>query len=365
MESTAARQAGPSAWTGRIEDDALLRGAGRFGDDVKPEGALAAYFVRSPHAFAAIEHIDVTAAKNAPGVVAVLTAADLAEAHYHSISHPHPIPGRGGKVAVAPHRPSLADKRVLHVGEPVAMVVAVSAQAAQEAGEKIAVDYRPLDAVTDVRAADCARRAAALAGGARQYRLRLERARRSRRQEASRARSRLQGGRACGARRTRQPAPGGRLARAAHGDRELRRRHEAVHPALRHARRRRRARPGRRRHGDQAGRAARAHRRSRRRLRHEGLVLSRIRADAARRTPPAKADPLGLDPLGGLRQRQPGPRLVLERGTGAQPSAAGFSACASTASAMSAPTSPASLISSSPRISRAACRPSTTSRTRR
>ena len=153
MQSTAARQAGPSAWTGRIEDDALLRGAGRFGDDGKPAGALAAYFVRSPHAFATIEHIDVAAAKRAPGVVAVLTAADLAQAHYHSISHPHPIPGRGGKEAVAPHRPSLAASRVLHVGEPVAMVIATSAQAAQDAGEKVAVDYQPLDAVTDVRAA--------------------------------------------------------------------------------------------------------------------------------------------------------------------------------------------------------------------
>jgi len=153
MQSTAARQAGPSAWTGRIEDDALLRGAGRFGDDGKPAGALAAYFVRSPHAFATIEHIDVAAAKLAPGVVAVLTAADLAQAHYHSISHPHPIPGRGGKEAVAPHRPSLAASRVLHVGEPVAMVIATSAQAAQDAGEKVAVDYQPLDAVTDVRAA--------------------------------------------------------------------------------------------------------------------------------------------------------------------------------------------------------------------
>src|SRR5450631_4276852 len=153
MQSTAARQAGPSAWTGRIEDDALLRGAGRFGDDGKPASALAAYFVRSPHAFATIEHIDVAAAKLAPGVVAVLTAADLAQAHYHSISHPHPIPGRGGKVAVAPHRPSLAASRVLHVGEPVAMVIAISAQAAQDAGEKVAVDYQPLDAVTDVRAA--------------------------------------------------------------------------------------------------------------------------------------------------------------------------------------------------------------------
>ncbi len=153
MESTAACQAGRSAWTGRIEDDALLRGAGCFGDDVKPETALAAYFVRSPHAFANIEHIDVTAAKNVPGVVAVLTAADLAAAHYHSISHPHPIPGRGGKVAVAPHRPSLADKRVLHVGEPVAMVIAISAQVAQDAAEKVAVDFQPLAAVTDVRAA--------------------------------------------------------------------------------------------------------------------------------------------------------------------------------------------------------------------
>ncbi|HZL39080.1 MAG TPA: xanthine dehydrogenase family protein molybdopterin-binding subunit [Pseudolabrys sp.] len=153
MESTAARNAGSSTWTGRIEDDALLRGAGRFGDDVKPEGALAAYFVRSPHAFASIGHIDIAAAKSAPGVVAVLTAADLAEAHYHTISHPHPMPGRGGKVAVAPHRPSLAEKRVLHVGEPIALVVAVNAQAAQDAGEKIVVDYRPLTPVIDVRAA--------------------------------------------------------------------------------------------------------------------------------------------------------------------------------------------------------------------
>jgi len=153
MQSTAPRQAGPSAWAGRIEDDALLRGAGRFGDDGKPAGALAAYFVRSPHAFATIEHIDVAVAKRASGVEAVLTAADLAQAHYHSISHPHPIPGRGGKVAVAPHRPSLASNRVLHVGEPVAMVIATSAQAAQDAGEKVAVDYQPLDAVTDVRAA--------------------------------------------------------------------------------------------------------------------------------------------------------------------------------------------------------------------
>ncbi len=107
MTTSSAAKPAP-AWSGRVEDDALLRGQGRFGDDVKPEGALAACFLRSPHGFAKIERIDVSAAKSAPGVVAVYTAADLAEAHYHSVSHAHPIPGRGGKVAISPHRPALA-----------------------------------------------------------------------------------------------------------------------------------------------------------------------------------------------------------------------------------------------------------------
>jgi carbon-monoxide dehydrogenase large subunit len=149
MSTTAAK----SEWTGRVEDDALLRGQGRFGDDVKPDDALAACFVRSPHGFASINGIDVSAAKAAPGVVAVLTAADLAGAHYRSISHGHDIPGRGGKMPFSPHRPALADKRVMHVGEPVAMVLADSAAHAQDAADKIAVNYTPFDAVTDVRAA--------------------------------------------------------------------------------------------------------------------------------------------------------------------------------------------------------------------
>ncbi len=151
MQSTASRK--DDAWTGRLEDDSLLRGTGRFGDDVKPEDALAACFVRSPHAFATVARIDVAAAKSAPGVIAIFTAADLAETHYHSISHPHPIPGRDGKVPVAPHRPSLAETRVMHVGEPVVMVVATSARAAQDAAEKIAVDYHPLTPATDAREA--------------------------------------------------------------------------------------------------------------------------------------------------------------------------------------------------------------------
>ena len=151
MTSSSAAKA--EAFTGRIEDDPLLRGAGRFGDDVKPEGALAAYFVRSPYGFANVTHIDTVEAKKQPGVLAVLTAADLADQHYHSLAHAHPIPGRGGKPPFSPHRPVLADKRVMHVGEPVVAVIATSAAAAQDAGEKVVVDYEALSPVTDAREA--------------------------------------------------------------------------------------------------------------------------------------------------------------------------------------------------------------------
>ena len=65
-QSTAARNS-DHTWSGRTEDDPLLRGQGRFGDDVKPEGALAAFFVRSPHAFATIDRVNTSAAKKAPG----------------------------------------------------------------------------------------------------------------------------------------------------------------------------------------------------------------------------------------------------------------------------------------------------------
>lgn len=146
-------QADLSLWEGRVEDDPLLRGQGRFGDDVRSHGAIAACFLRSPHAFARITRIDTAAAKKAGGVVAVLTAADLEAAHYHSISHPHPIPGRGGQKPASPHRPALAGERVMHVGEPVAMVLAATAAQAQDAAEMIEVDYAPLAPVTDVRAA--------------------------------------------------------------------------------------------------------------------------------------------------------------------------------------------------------------------
>src|ERR1043166_6072259 len=140
-------------WPGRIEDDALLRGRGRFGDDVRPEGAAAAVFVRSPHAHARIRAIDVAAAKAAPGVLAVITGVDLAQENFATLSQAVPLPGRDGKMAVSPHRPVLASERVLHVGEPVALVVAETPAAAQDAAERVSVDYEPLPGVTDASAA--------------------------------------------------------------------------------------------------------------------------------------------------------------------------------------------------------------------
>ncbi len=136
---------------GRVEDDPLVRGHGRYIADAPLPNQAYAYFVRSPHAFARIVSVDVSAALKAPGVVGVLTAADLAGVG--SIGRHPPLPGRGGKALVMPFRPALAAERVMHVGEPLAMVVAETAAAAQDAAELVAVDYETLTPVTDARAA--------------------------------------------------------------------------------------------------------------------------------------------------------------------------------------------------------------------
>src|SRR5436190_6035669 len=140
-------------WAGRVEDDALLRGLGRFGDDVRPSRAVHAVFVRSPHACAAIRGIDSAAAMQVPGVHAVITAADLAACGFGSVSNPVPMPGRGGAMVVGVHRPVLAAERVLHVGEPVALVIGETLHVAHDGAERVAVDYAALPAVVDAAAA--------------------------------------------------------------------------------------------------------------------------------------------------------------------------------------------------------------------
>ncbi len=135
----------------RVEDDVLLRGRGRYAADVPLPNQGYAYFVRSPHAFARILRVDVAAALKAPGVVGVLTAKDL-DGIGNLSRHP-PLAGRGGKALIVPHRPALAGERVMHIGEPVAMVVADSAAAAQDAAELVEVEYAALTPVIDAREA--------------------------------------------------------------------------------------------------------------------------------------------------------------------------------------------------------------------
>jgi carbon-monoxide dehydrogenase large subunit len=135
----------------RVEDDPLVRGRGSYVADAPMPNQAYAYFVRSPHAFARIVSLDTSAAEQAPGVIGVLTAKDTAETG--SIGRHPPVPGRGGKSLVLPHRPALAGERVVHVGEAVAMVVADTYAAAQDAGELVAVEYEELTPVTDAREA--------------------------------------------------------------------------------------------------------------------------------------------------------------------------------------------------------------------
>lgn len=127
----------------RVEDPDLLRGRGTFVDNMRPPGVLFAAFVRTPYAHARLLGVHTGAAVQAPGVVAVYTAADLAL----DPSFPF-LPTNPGCA-----RPPLAEDRVRFVGEAVAVVVAETQAQAVDATELVDVDYDPLDVVVDVEAA--------------------------------------------------------------------------------------------------------------------------------------------------------------------------------------------------------------------
>ena len=134
----------------RVEDPVLVAGAGRYTDDVTPDGQLHLVFVRSPYAHARIRGVDGAAAAAMPGVVAVYTGAQLAAAGVKPIPMELPFKRPDGSACVAAPRRALAHERVRSVGEPVAAVVARSPDAARAAAEAISVDYDELPAVTDV-----------------------------------------------------------------------------------------------------------------------------------------------------------------------------------------------------------------------
>jgi carbon-monoxide dehydrogenase large subunit len=141
-----------AGFKGRREDVRLLTGMGRYTADWNRPGQLHAAFLRADRAHAVIRSIDTTAARAAPGVLAVLTGADAVAAGFDRGSAMMPVKGRGETLRV-PHRPVLATDRVRFVGEPVALVVATTAHEAQDGVECLAVEYETLPAVADAAAA--------------------------------------------------------------------------------------------------------------------------------------------------------------------------------------------------------------------
>ena len=139
----------PLDMKGRLEDRRLLTGQGKFTSDWNFPNQAYAAFVRSDRAHAEIAGINASAALAAPGVLAVLTGNDIAEAGYRSIPTNLGVKDRHGEPLKKPARPVLAQGKVRHVGECVACVIAQSPQFAQDAAELVAVEYRELPAVTD------------------------------------------------------------------------------------------------------------------------------------------------------------------------------------------------------------------------
>jgi aerobic carbon-monoxide dehydrogenase large subunit len=138
---------------GRLEDERMLKGAGRYASDWNLPGQAHGHFLRSDRAHAVIRAIDPSAALAMQGVVAVLTGDDLARAGCKWLTAASPMKGRDGSDVQRPPHPPLARERVRYVGESVALVVAESAAIAQDAAEAILVDYDELPALTDGRQA--------------------------------------------------------------------------------------------------------------------------------------------------------------------------------------------------------------------
>ena len=133
----------------RVEDPRLLKGSGRYTDDIVLPGMLFGIVLRSPHAAAKISRIDTAAAAGLPGIAGIFTAADLAAGGVGPLPCAAPVNNRDGSPQATPPHPVLADGVVRHVGDPVAFVVAETAKQARDAAESIVVDYDTLPAHVD------------------------------------------------------------------------------------------------------------------------------------------------------------------------------------------------------------------------
>ena len=134
----------------RVEDPRLLLGHGRYTDDIAVSGEAIAVVLRSPHAAATIVSIDAAAARGLPGVLAVYTGADLEADGIGGIPCAIPLKNRDGTARADVPHPALAMGAVRHVGDPMALIVAETHQAARDAAEAVMVDYDILPSITDL-----------------------------------------------------------------------------------------------------------------------------------------------------------------------------------------------------------------------
>ena len=132
----------------RLEDARFVTGAGRYTADVMKDGALAACFLRSPHAHARFTLGDLADVRAMPGVRLVMTAQDVA--HLGGVPCLAPMPNADGNQMALPDYPVLAKGEVRHVGDAVAMIVADTEAEAREAAEAIAVTYEEQKAIVDL-----------------------------------------------------------------------------------------------------------------------------------------------------------------------------------------------------------------------
>src|SRR5918911_2146195 len=126
---------------GRLEDDRMLAGRGKYVSDWNLPHQAYGVFLRSDRAHADIVALDAAAALAHPGVMAVITGEDIRSA-LKSLPCALPVKGRGGMELIHPGRPALAQGRVRFTGDAVALVVAESAVAAADAGELLNIEYR-------------------------------------------------------------------------------------------------------------------------------------------------------------------------------------------------------------------------------
>ena len=134
----------------RVEDQYLLTGAGQFADDIVVPDEACVLFLRSPHPHARITVVDTKTAAALPGIVAVLTGADLHRAGLKPLPRSTDFKRGDGSPSAAPPQYALAVDTVRHVGEPVAAVVAQSRAQARDALDAIDIRYEPLPAVANV-----------------------------------------------------------------------------------------------------------------------------------------------------------------------------------------------------------------------